>query len=82
MTWAWAWTFDVGVDGDVAVGAAKIPDRTSGGWYQFRTLRSAGRTLIAPAALEVSSAAGAKPWLPEGAAQESEDFFDHLVGPG
>jgi hypothetical protein len=24
---------DVGVVGDVAVGAAEIPDRTSGGWY-------------------------------------------------
>jgi hypothetical protein len=31
----WAWALDVGVvgDGDVAVGAAMIPDRISGGWY-------------------------------------------------
>jgi hypothetical protein len=27
MTLTWAWAFDVGADGDVAVGAAKIPDR-------------------------------------------------------
>ncbi len=42
-TLTWAWALDVVVaavavavvvgDGDVAVGAAKIPERTSGGWY-------------------------------------------------
>jgi hypothetical protein len=29
----WAWALDVGGDGDVAVGAAKIPNRASGGWH-------------------------------------------------
>jgi hypothetical protein len=37
LTWTSAWAFDVGVvgDGDVAVSAANIPDRTSGGWYKI-----------------------------------------------
>jgi hypothetical protein len=35
MPVAVGWALDVGVvGGDLAVGAAKIPDRTSGGWYE------------------------------------------------